>query len=89
MRWRLPIPDTPINEVSPMSFTKRLFPTSVLLCIGLAGCTPAHFVQRARPAPPCEVRVCLNIGAGPAQCECKSHRQVQRQMREVWGLRLE
>lgn len=70
-----------------MIFTTRFSLVSILLGLGLAGCTPAHFVQRARPAPTCDVQVCLNIGAGLARCECKSHQQIQRQMREVWGMR--
>lgn len=51
-----------------MILTKRSYVTFVLLCVGAAGCTPANFIQRARPAPPCDVRICTSIGAG--HCEC-------------------
>ena len=78
-----------INEVSLMLSATRLFVGSILLCAGVAGCTPAHFVQRAQPAPRCEVRVCRDLGTGLARCDCKSHEQVVRQGREVLWPRLE
>ena len=72
-----------------MIFTKRFCLICVLLCVGVAGCTPANFIQRVRSAPPCEVQICMNIGAGLPRCDCKSRPQLQRQIREVWALRLE
>ena len=72
-----------------MVFTKRFYATSILLCAGLAGCTPANFIQRARPAPPCDVQMCLNVGASPARCACQTHEQVQRQIWETWRRQLE
>lgn len=72
-----------------MFFTKRLYVTSILLSVGLAGCTPANFIQRARPAPPCDVQICLTTGASPARCACQTHRQVQRQILETWGRQLQ
>lgn len=68
-----------------MFCTKRSYVTAILLCVGLAGCTPANFIQRVRAAPPCEVRICTNIGAGPANCSCRTHEQTQRQILEAWG----
>jgi hypothetical protein len=52
----------------------------MLLAVGLAGCTPANFIQRARPAQSCEVQVCTNFGAS-ARCECKTIEQLMRQTR--------
>lgn len=69
--------------------TQRCYVIFVLLFIGVAGCTPAHFVQRARPAPPCDVRICANIGAGPARCQCQTHEQVRRQIRETFGSQID
>ncbi|MFC4309781.1 hypothetical protein ACFPN2_11875 [Steroidobacter flavus] len=63
--------------------------TFVLVCIGVAGCTPANFIQRVRSAPPCDVRICTNIGASPARCECQTHEQVKRQLRETYGRQAE
>lgn len=72
-----------------MFSTKRFYVTSVLLCVGLAGCTPANFIQRARPAPPCDVQMCLTVGASPARCACQTHEQTQRQILETWGRQLD
>ncbi|HEY5758434.1 MAG TPA: hypothetical protein VIU34_21555 [Steroidobacter sp.] len=69
--------------------TRRSYVTFVLVCIGVAGCTPANFIQRARPAPPCDVRICTNIGAGPARCGCQTHSQVKRQIRETFGQQID
>lgn len=69
--------------------TQRAYVTFVLVCIGVAGCTPANFIQRARPAPPCDVRVCMNIGAGQASCHCQTHEQVKRQIRETFGQQID
>jgi len=52
----------------------------ILLAVGLAGCTPAAFVQRARPPQSCEVRVCTTLGA-TSRCECKTTDQLVRQTR--------
>lgn len=71
-----------------MIFTKHCYVTSVLLCVGLAGCTPANFIQRVQPAPPCEVRICTTVGAGEARCQCQTHEQTQRQIRETWRRQL-
>jgi len=54
----------------------RLF--AIVLC--LAGCTPAAFVQRARPPQACEVQVCFNLGAS-GRCECTTHDQLIRRTR--------
>lgn len=72
-----------------MFLTKRFYVTFVLLCVGVTGCTPANFIQRARPAPPCEVRLCTSMGAGQANCHCQTHEQVRRQIRETWGWQVE
>jgi hypothetical protein len=64
--------------------TQRFYVTLVLLCIGVAGCTPANFIQRARPAPPCEVRICTSVGAGQPACQCQTHEQIKRQIRETF-----
>ena len=69
--------------------TKRFGVTFALLCIGVAGCTPANFIQRVRSAPPCNVQICTNIGAGPARCECQTHEQVKRQVREAFGQQMD
>jgi len=69
--------------------SKRSYVAVILFCVGVAGCTPAHFVQRARPAPPCDVRICTNVGTGPARCECHTHQQVQRQLREAFGRQID
>lgn len=69
-----------------MIFTKRCYVTSVLLCVGLAGCTPANFIQRVRSPPPCNVQICTTVGAGDASCRCRTHEQTQRLLRETWGL---
>lgn len=71
-----------------MILPKRFYVTFVL-CAGLAGCTPANFVQRVRPAPPCNVQICTTAGAGQARCNCRTHEQVQRQLRESLGRRLD
>jgi hypothetical protein len=68
--------------------TKRLYMTAVLTCVGLAGCTPANFIQRVRPAAPCNVQICTTTGAGEARCGCQTHEQTQRQIRETWGRQL-
>ena len=72
-----------------MFFTKRLYVASVFLAVGLAGCTPANFIQRARAEPPCNVQMCLTVGASPARCACQTHEQVQRQIRETWRRQFE
>jgi hypothetical protein len=72
-----------------MFSTKRFYATFVLLGVGITGCTPANFIQRARPAPPCDVRICTTVGAGQANCHCHTHQQVQRQIRETWGRQVE
>lgn len=69
--------------------SKRSCVTIILFCVGVAGCTPAHFVQRVRPAPPCDVRICTNIGAGQAKCECQTHEQTRRQIREAFGRQID
>jgi len=71
-----------------MIFTKRSCVTAVLLCSGLAGCTPANFIQRVQAPPPCEVQICKSVGAGPATCSCRTHEQVQRQISETGGRQL-
>lgn len=63
-----------------MSSTVRFYGYVMLLAVGLSGCTPAAFVQRARPPQPCEVQVCTNLGAS-ARCECKTTEQLVRQTR--------
>jgi hypothetical protein len=72
-----------------MILPQRSHLTFVLLCVGIAGCTPANFIQRVRPAPPCEVRVCTVVGYGEPRCDCRTHGQVQRQLREMWGRQLD
>jgi hypothetical protein len=72
-----------------MFSTKRFHAAFVLVCVGITGCTPANFIQRARPAPPCDVRICTTVGAGQANCRCQTHQQVQRQIRETWGHQVE
>jgi hypothetical protein len=74
-----------MEEVSLMIPTRRCCVTFVLLSIGVAGCTPANFIQRVRPAPPCDVRICTILGAGQARCNCQTHEQVKRQIRETYG----
>jgi hypothetical protein len=64
-----------------MSSAVRIYMSSILVCIGLAGCTPAHFVQRPRLAEACQVKVCTNPGTGVERCECKTHDQVLQQTR--------
>jgi hypothetical protein len=64
-----------------MCSAMRSFGYAILLALGLAGCTPAAFVQRARPPQPCDVQMCLNLGTGFARCECKTHDQLVRQTR--------
>lgn len=63
-----------------MSPAIRFSGVVILLTVGLAGCTPAAFVQRARPPQPCEVQVCTSIGPG-TRCDCKTHDQLLRQTR--------
>jgi hypothetical protein len=53
---------------------------AILLAVGLAGCTPAAFVQRVRLPEPCDVRVCTITGPG-SRCECKTTEQLVRQTR--------
>jgi hypothetical protein len=72
-----------------MILSKRSYVTFILLCAGVAGCTPANFIQRARTAPPCNVQICTNMGAGPARCECQTHEQVRRQVREAFGQQID
>jgi hypothetical protein len=60
----------------------RLFVGSILLGMGVAGCTPANYIQRVRPAPQCEVQACTTFGAS-TRCDCMSHEQVLRQ-RLLW-----
>lgn len=69
--------------------SKRPYLMVILFCVGVAGCTPANFIQRARPEPPCDVRICRNMGAGPAKCECQTHEQTRRQLREAFGRQLD
>ncbi|MET0536134.1 MAG: hypothetical protein ABW171_18105 [Steroidobacter sp.] len=64
-----------------MPSATRMYMSAILLSVGLAGCTPAHFVQRARPVQRCEVQMCVNLGTGLARCECKTHEQLIRQTR--------
>jgi hypothetical protein len=71
-----------------MIFTKRFYSMSVLLSVGLAGCTPANYIQRMRPPPPCDVRICTTVGASDASCVCRTHDETQRQLRETWGRQL-
>jgi hypothetical protein len=68
-----------------MILSKRCHVTFILLCVGMAGCTPANFIQRVRPAPACDVQICMNSGASPARCQCQTHDQVKRQVREAFG----
>jgi hypothetical protein len=35
------------------------------------------------------VRICTNNGAGEAQCNCQTHEQVRRQLREAFGRQLD
>jgi len=72
-----------------MIFTKRRALSAILLCVGLTGCTPANFIQRVQAPPPCDVRVCLNVGASPARCSCQTHQQVQRQIVQAMGRQLQ
>ena len=72
-----------------MSFTRRFYAMAVLLCVGLAGCTPANFIQRVQAPPPCDVQICKTVGASPATCACRTHAQVKRQIAETWGLQRE
>ena len=67
----------------------RLYISAILLSATAAGCTPAHFVQRAQPVQACEVRVCTNFGGDVARCGCRSAEQVQRQLREAGFLELQ
>jgi hypothetical protein len=71
-----------------MIFTKRFSMTSVFLCVGLAGCTPANYIQRVQAPPPCDVQICTTIGASEARCQCQTHEQTQRQIRETFGQQL-
>jgi hypothetical protein len=64
-----------------MSSAIRYYGYAILVAAGLAGCTPAAFVQRARPPQPCEVQVCTSIGPG-ARCECRTTDQLVRQTRQ-------
>lgn len=66
----------------------RLYVSAIVLSVGVAGCTPANFVQRIRPAPKCEVQVCLNPHIGSQRCDCRSAQQVERQLREAGFLSL-
>lgn len=72
-----------------MSSAMRLSLSALLASIVLAGCTPAHFVRHARPAPRCEVQVCVNPGGARfSHCECKTHDQLVRQTRHgFWPTR--
>jgi len=72
-----------------MIFKKQCYAMSVLLAVGLAGCTPANFVQRVGRAPPCNVQICTTNGASEARCRCQTHEQTQRQIRETYGRQLE
>jgi hypothetical protein len=63
-----------------MSSAVRSLGYATLLAVGLVGCTPAAFIQRARPPQPCDVRVCTSFGAG-SRCECKTTEQLVRQTR--------
>ncbi len=73
-----------------MAFKKQLYVMSVLLGVGLAGCTtPANFIQRVQSAPPCNVQICTTNGASEARCRCQTHEQTQRQIRETYGRQLE
>ena len=64
-----------------MSSAVRFYIGAIVVCMGLAGCTPAHFVQRAQPVRQCQVNVCTNLGTGFARCECKSREQLVQQTR--------
>lgn len=63
-----------------MTSAVRSLGYTILLAAGLAGCTPAAFVQRARQPQPCDVRVCTTFGAS-TRCECKTTEQLVRQTR--------
>jgi hypothetical protein len=63
-----------------MSSAVRSHGYVMLLAVGLAGCTPAAFIQRVRSPQPCEVQVCTNFGAS-GRCECKTTEQWVRQSR--------
>ena len=57
----------------------------ILLFASLAGCVPAHHVQRTRVAEACEVTVCRNFGTGVDRCECKRYREIETQMQRLMG----
>ena len=63
-----------------MSAAVRSFGYAMLVAMGLAGCTPAAFVQRAQAPQACEVRVCTINGA-TSRCDCKTVEQMMRQTR--------
>lgn len=66
----------------------RLYVSVILLGATMAGCTPAHFVQRAQVAPQhCEVQVCANQGS-LERCGCSSSEQVRRKLREAGWLEM-
>lgn len=54
---------------------------ALVLAVGVAGCTPAAWVQRTHPVQQCDVRVCTNLDTGLARCVCTTHAEMMRQTR--------
>jgi hypothetical protein len=88
------IKDSPNQGVSAMNFEPRSNPARRFACalffaglffVGLAGCVPAHHVQRSQLAKPCDVTVCTNIGTGLERCDCTRYRHLETQMQRVIG----
>jgi hypothetical protein len=67
-----------------MFSAKRSYVVSILLCVAMAGCSPANYTRTVRlEQQKCEVQVCTELNTGVARCDCRSAEQLQRQLREV------
>ena len=64
-----------------MSSVVRSCVLMIVSGLGLAGCTPAAFVQRPAQFVQCEVQVCTNLGTGMARCDCKTHERLAEETR--------
>lgn len=50
---------------------------AAMTLLPLSGCVPAWQVQRAQEPRACEVRVCIDPGAGSERCACHSHERMR------------
>src|SRR5688500_11127477 len=76
--------DQRVSAMNPKPRSNRVL-CCILLFASLAGCVPAHHVQRTQVAEACEVRVCRNFGTGVDRCGCKRYREIETQMQRLMG----